>query len=91
MAGQLIKGQSVIAETYNSVTIYFSDIVGFTSLAADSTPLEVVDLLNDLYTCFDSILDNFDVYKVETIGDGYMVASGLPMRNGTLHAREIAR
>uniref|UniRef100_A0A7N6AWX7 Guanylate cyclase n=1 Tax=Anabas testudineus TaxID=64144 RepID=A0A7N6AWX7_ANATE len=78
-------------ELYEEVTIYFSDIVGFTTLCQYSTPMEVVDMLNDIYGGFDSIVDHHDVYKVETIGDAYMVASGLPKRNGNRHAVDICR
>ncbi|XP_005379051.1 PREDICTED: heat-stable enterotoxin receptor isoform X1 [Chinchilla lanigera] len=78
-------------ELYEEVTIYFSDIVGFTTICKYSTPMEVVDMLNDLYKSFDQIVDHHDVYKVETIGDAYVVASGLPMRNGNRHAIDISK
>nr|XP_006813675.1 PREDICTED: atrial natriuretic peptide receptor 1-like [Saccoglossus kowalevskii] len=89
IADDLKMGKTVEAENYEGVTIFFSDIVDFTKLSAASTPIQVVRVLNDLYSLFDSIITNHDVYKVETIGDAYMVVSGLPIRNGNRHAGEI--
>ncbi|KAH8272839.1 hypothetical protein KR018_003305 [Drosophila ironensis] len=90
VAMQLKQTQKVPAELYEAVTIYFSDIVGFTEIAADCTPLEVVTFLNSIYRVFDERIECYDVYKVETIGDSYMVASGLPVKNGNKHISEIA-
>ncbi|XP_037028069.1 uncharacterized protein LOC119068546 [Bradysia coprophila] len=90
VATQLKQTRKVPAEYYDDVTIYFSDIVGFTEIAAECTPLEVVTFLNSIYKVFDSRIECYDVYKVETIGDSYMVASGLPIKNGKKHISEIA-
>ncbi|XP_035776160.1 uncharacterized protein LOC118458097 isoform X2 [Anopheles albimanus] len=90
VATQLKQAQTVPAEYYSAVSIFFSDIVGFTEIAAECTPLEVVSFLNAIYRMFDERIECYDVYKIETIGDSYMVASGLPVKNGNKHVTEIA-
>ncbi|KAJ8301238.1 hypothetical protein KUTeg_020225 [Tegillarca granosa] len=90
VAEKLKNNVHIDAEYFKTVTILFSDIYGFARLCANCSPLEIVQILNQLYGAIDDILDDLDVYKVETVNDCYMVASGLPNRNGGRHVVEIA-
>ena len=84
-------GIPLVPEAYDEVTIYFSDIVSFTKISASLSPMDVVSMLNMMYTLFDDISTEFEVYKIATIGDAYFVASGVPIPNGDDHAMEICR
>ncbi|OQV12176.1 putative Atrial natriuretic peptide receptor 1 [Hypsibius exemplaris] len=88
---KLRNHEPIIAEMFNSVTIMFSDIPAFGLIVAQSEPLGVIEFLNYLHTAFDRVVAQFDAYKVETINDSYVVASGLPVRNGDRHAEAICR
>jgi adenylate cyclase len=72
--------QRTIADEYPEASILFADVVGFTPIAATMTPMELVDLLNQVFLCFDGLVEKYDLEKIKTIGDCYMVASGVPRR-----------
>lgn len=79
----------VIAEYFENVTILFADIVGFTPLSSRLSPIKLVNLLNQIFSCFDQLAQHHGLEKIKTIGDAYMVASGLPLPRAD-HAQAIA-
>lgn len=89
VADTLKMGDKVPAEKYDDITILFSDVVGFAGIAAAITPEQIVDLLNALYSLMDKVTARHNVYKVETVGSTYMLASGVPDRHDH-HAQEVA-
>ncbi|HAT15239.1 MAG TPA: adenylate/guanylate cyclase domain-containing protein [Microcoleaceae bacterium UBA9251] len=89
IADRLKKGDSNIADGFAEVTILFADIVGFTEISSHTSPQELVELLNKIFSAFDRLSDRYGLEKIKTIGDNYMVAGGLPMPC-TNHAESIA-
>ena len=77
VAEMLKTHKGVESEYFKSVTILFSDICGFSQITLTLEPMNIVKLLNALYEAIDELLEAQNVYKVETINDSYMVASGL--------------
>ena len=90
IARRLEQGEDLIADHFDSATVLFADMVGFTSLAARLKPSKLVDVLNTLFGEFDAIAEKHEVEKIKTIGDGYMAVGGVPLRQ-TDHAERVAR
>jgi guanylate cyclase len=78
IADRLKRGERVIADDYDEVTILFADVVDFTPFAAHETPARVVAVLNDVFSRFDTLAERRGLEKIKTIGDAYMVVAGAP-------------
>ncbi|XP_027960573.1 guanylate cyclase soluble subunit beta-2-like [Eumetopias jubatus] len=89
VANQLKEGKKVAAGEFKTCTILFSDVVTFTNICAACQPIQIVKMLNSMYSKFDRLTSVHEVYKVETIGDAYMVVGGVPVPIGS-HAQRVA-
>jgi adenylate cyclase len=87
----ILKHESrTIADHFDGASILFADVVDFTPMSEKMSPTELVDLLNEIFSYFDLLVEKYDVEKIKTIGDCYMVASGVP-RPRPDHAHVLAR
>jgi adenylate cyclase len=86
----LKAGPRTIAEQYDEASILFADVVEFTPMAKGMTALSLVDLLNEVFQCFDTLVEKYGIEKIKTIGDCYMVAAGVPRRRAD-HARVLVQ
>lgn len=82
IADRLKAGEASISDRHEEVTVLFADLVGFTRFAESHDPVDVVGLLNDLFTRFDRLVADLGLEKIKTLGDGYMVAAGAPLPMG---------
>lgn len=89
IAALLKENSGTIADYYEEVSVLFADIVNFTPLSARLQPNVMVALLNEIFTYFDALVDEYGVEKIETVGDEYMAACGVPRRCPD-HARALA-
>ena len=84
----LRSGETFEPSHHENVTLFFSDVVGFTDMCSELPPWDIIDMLNRLYNVMDYLAAKFKLYKVETIGDAYMCCSGLPEPN-KYHAEDV--
>jgi adenylate cyclase len=85
---RLRRGEAVVADHFDEVTVLFCDLVGFTALSARLEPTETLDLLNEIFSGFDRLAEENGLEKIKTIGDAYMVVGGLPEPVND-HARRV--
>ncbi len=78
IAERLKENERNIVDSFPEATILFCDLVGFTPLAAQTTPAELVDFLNGIFSKMDQLVEKYGLEKIKTIGDAYMVAGGVP-------------
>jgi class 3 adenylate cyclase len=90
IADRLKQGEGVIVDRFDQVTVLFADIVGFTALSSRTSPEALVSMLNELFSAFDRLAEVHGLEKIKTIGDAYMVVSGIPQPR-TDHAQAMAR
>lgn len=76
---QLMRFQGSLAQRFDEATVLFADIVNFTPMAAQMSPLQLVDLLNRVFSAFDRLVEKYQLEKIKTIGDAYMVVGGVPV------------
>ncbi len=79
IAERMLDGESRIADAHQQVSIFFSDIIGFTHLSQHISAGELVSLLNDICVEYDRIARRHGIEKIKTIGDAYMAVCGAPM------------
>ncbi len=79
IASRLKVHEENIADSFAEVTVLFADIVGFTQLSGQIEPSKLVQLLNNIFSRFDRALEQYQLEKIKTIGDCYMVVSGMPV------------
>jgi class 3 adenylate cyclase len=78
VADRLKQGERTIVDSFRDATVVFADIVEFTSFSANMAPSRTVQLLNDLFSGFDKLAETYQLEKIKTIGDSYMVVGGIP-------------
>jgi len=90
VARDIQQKKRICAEKIETVTLFYSDLDNFTEVYNDSSPFEMVMMLNNYYKMFDDSMSKYQVYKVNCVNDSHMIVAGLPPAEGDHHVAQIA-